>query len=218
MTQQKPRRVATLPAEYNIARSYCVVGLCYSLATKRRRKKILVDDGRSKTLVAPPAPLCGKGLSGSDLRRRADHRGATLQAEMEKPRRPFCCYYSELWLRPPLGVSFHQVALTTTDNDNGFVTMFFLLIPALSALITVPLSWWIPDLRFAVGPMFYTGLALVTVSLLFFLLKSWRRLRRPSFQTAAFHPPRPVTAVLPPDYARAFPARGYGRAYKLNLI
>ena len=72
------------------------------------------------------------------------------------------------------GRVFYQVALTTTDNDNGFVTMFFLLIPALSALITVPLSWWIPDLRFAVGPMFYTGLALVTVSLLFFLLKSWQ--------------------------------------------
>jgi drug/metabolite transporter (DMT)-like permease len=73
------------------------------------------------------------------------------------------------------GRVFYQVALTTTDNDNGFVTMFFLLIPALSALITVPLSWWIPDLRFAVGPMFFIGLALVTVSLLFFLLKSWQR-------------------------------------------
>jgi drug/metabolite transporter (DMT)-like permease len=72
------------------------------------------------------------------------------------------------------GRVFYQVALTTTDNDNGFVTMFFLLIPALSALITVPLSWWIPDLRFAVGPMFYAGLAAVTVSLLFFLLKSWQ--------------------------------------------
>ena len=72
------------------------------------------------------------------------------------------------------GRVFYQVALTTTDNDNGFVTMFFLLIPALSALITIPLSWWIPDLRFALNPMFYSGLALVTVSLLFFLLRSWQ--------------------------------------------
>jgi hypothetical protein len=49
-----------------------------------------------------------------------------------------------------------------------------LLIPALSALITVPLSWWITDLRFVIDPMFCVGLALVTVSLLFFLLKSWQ--------------------------------------------
>lgn len=72
------------------------------------------------------------------------------------------------------GRVFYQVALTTTDNDNGFVTMFFLLIPAISALITIPLSWWIPDLRFVIDPMFYIGLMLVTVSLLLFLLKSWR--------------------------------------------
>ena len=72
------------------------------------------------------------------------------------------------------GRVFYQVALTATDNDNGFVTMFFLLIPALSALITVPLSWWIPDLRFVIDPMFCFGLGLVTVSLLFFLLRSWR--------------------------------------------
>jgi len=64
--------------------------------------------------------------------------------------------------------------LTTTHNDNGFVTMFFLLIPALSCLITVPLSWWITDLRFAAGPMFFLGLALITIPLVLFLLKAWR--------------------------------------------
>jgi phosphoglycerol transferase MdoB-like AlkP superfamily enzyme len=72
------------------------------------------------------------------------------------------------------GRVYYQVALTATDNDNGFVTMFFLLIPALSALITVPLSWSIPELRFVAGPMFYGGLALVTIPLLLFLLKAWR--------------------------------------------
>ena len=71
------------------------------------------------------------------------------------------------------GRVFYQVALTTTDNDNGFVTMFFLLIPGLSALITIPLSWWIPDLTFVIDPMFYIGLAIVMVSLLLFLFKSW---------------------------------------------
>src|SRR5208283_1675191 len=42
-----------------------------------------------------------------------------------------------------VGRVFYQIALTSTDNDNGFVTMLFLLVPALSALITVPLSWWV---------------------------------------------------------------------------
>jgi drug/metabolite transporter (DMT)-like permease len=72
------------------------------------------------------------------------------------------------------GRVFYQVALTTTGNDNGFVTMFFLLIPGLSSLITIPLSWWIKDLQFIVGPMFFVGLALITIPLLLFLLKSWQ--------------------------------------------
>lgn len=72
------------------------------------------------------------------------------------------------------GRVFYQVALTTTNNDNGFVTMFFLLVPALSSLITVPLAWLIPDLRFIAGPMFFLGLALITIPLVLFLLKSWR--------------------------------------------
>jgi drug/metabolite transporter (DMT)-like permease len=73
------------------------------------------------------------------------------------------------------GRVFYQVALTTTNNDNGFVTMFFLLIPALSCLISVPLSWWIADLSFFVGPMFFLGLALITLPLVVFLMKSWQR-------------------------------------------
>lgn len=72
------------------------------------------------------------------------------------------------------GRVFYQVALTATHNDNGFVTMFFLLVPALSSLITIPLSWWIPDLRFFVGPMFLSGLVLITLPLVFFLRASWR--------------------------------------------
>jgi drug/metabolite transporter (DMT)-like permease len=72
-----------------------------------------------------------------------------------------------------VGRVLYQIALSATGNDNGFVTMFFLLIPALTALISLPLSWWIPDLHFAVSLMFYIGLAVVTASLLFFSLKSW---------------------------------------------
>jgi len=72
------------------------------------------------------------------------------------------------------GRVYYQVALTQTRHDNGFVTMFFLLIPGLSALISVPLSWWIPDLKVSLGPTFLFGLALVTAPLFVFLWMSWR--------------------------------------------
>ena len=72
-----------------------------------------------------------------------------------------------------VGRVLYQIALSVTGNDNGFVTMFFLLIPALTALISIPLSWWISDLHFAVSWMFYVGLVVVSASLLFFSMKSW---------------------------------------------
>jgi drug/metabolite transporter (DMT)-like permease len=78
-----------------------------------------------------------------------------------------------------VGRVLYQIALSVTGNDNGFVTMFFLLIPALTALIALPLSWWISDLHFAVGWMFYAGLFVVSASLGFFSLKSWGQPERP---------------------------------------
>ena len=72
-----------------------------------------------------------------------------------------------------LGRVLYQIALNVTGADNGFVTMFSLLIPALTALISLALSWWIADLHFAVTWMFYVGLVVVSASLLFFSLKSW---------------------------------------------
>ena len=72
-----------------------------------------------------------------------------------------------------VGRVLYQIALNVTGDDNGFVTMFFLLIPALTALISIPMSWWISDLHFAVSWMFYVGLFVVSASLLFFSLKSW---------------------------------------------
>jgi hypothetical protein len=72
-----------------------------------------------------------------------------------------------------VGRVLYQIALSVTGADNGFVTMFCLLVPALTALISIPLSWWIADLHFAVGWMFYVGLAVVSASLLFFSLRSW---------------------------------------------
>ena len=64
------------------------------------------------------------------------------------------------------GRVFYQSALTATRNDNGYVTMFFLLIPALSSLISLPLSRWITDLRFISNPSFFVGMALVMTPLL----------------------------------------------------
>jgi drug/metabolite transporter (DMT)-like permease len=72
------------------------------------------------------------------------------------------------------GRVFYQTALTATQNDNGYVTMFFLLAPVLTPLISLPLSQWIPDLRFVAGPLFFIGTTLVAVALLFFSLLAWR--------------------------------------------
>jgi hypothetical protein len=58
-----------------------------------------------------------------------------------------------------IGRVVYQIALSVTGNDNGFVTMFFLLIPALTALISLILSRWIADLRFSASLMFYVGFA-----------------------------------------------------------
>ena len=72
------------------------------------------------------------------------------------------------------GRVLYQISLTVTDNDNGFVTMFFLLVPALTGLISFPLSWWIPDLKFVVGPLFFLGLLMIAGSLATFSLKAWK--------------------------------------------
>jgi hypothetical protein len=79
-----------------------------------------------------------------------------------------------------VGRVFYQIALTVTGNDNGFVTMFFNLVPALTALISLILSWWIVDLHFAADPLFFVGLALIAASLLLFSLKAWRQPPRPA--------------------------------------
>ena len=76
------------------------------------------------------------------------------------------------------GRVFCQMALTATEDDNGYVTMFFLLIPALSSLISFMLSWWIQGLQFVPSAMFFVGLALVTISLLMLWLVSRRKSKR----------------------------------------
>jgi hypothetical protein len=69
----------------------------------------------------------------------------------------------------------YQVALTVTGGDNGFVTMFLNLVPALTALISLILSRWIVDLHFVIDATFFLGSAVIGASLLLFSLKSWRQ-------------------------------------------
>jgi drug/metabolite transporter (DMT)-like permease len=75
------------------------------------------------------------------------------------------------------GRVFYQMALTATKDDNGYVTMFFLLIPALSALTSFMLSRWIPGLRFTASILFFVGTALVTIALGLLSLALFRRRR-----------------------------------------
>jgi drug/metabolite transporter (DMT)-like permease len=84
------------------------------------------------------------------------------------------------------GRVFYQMALTATKDDNGYVTMFFLLIPALSALISFVLSRWIPGLQFTASILFIVGTALVTIALGLLSLASWRlrRLQSPISESA----------------------------------
>jgi hypothetical protein len=79
-----------------------------------------------------------------------------------------------------VGRVFYQVSLTVTGGDNGFVAMFWNLVPALTALVSLLLSRWITDLHFAIDPMFFLGLAGIAASLLIFSLKSWRQPVRPA--------------------------------------
>jgi hypothetical protein len=65
------------------------------------------------------------------------------------------------------------VSLTKTSNDNGFVSIFFLLIPAVTALFSLALSPWIADLKVSFGPLFFAGLVVVAAPIFLFSWKSW---------------------------------------------
>jgi drug/metabolite transporter (DMT)-like permease len=77
-----------------------------------------------------------------------------------------------------LGRILYQVSLTVTGEDNGFVSMFFLIIPAATALLSLALAPWIPELKFTVGPLFYAGLAVVAAPMFLFSLAAWKSDRR----------------------------------------
>jgi drug/metabolite transporter (DMT)-like permease len=78
-------------------------------------------------------------------------------------------------LASSVGRVFYQISLTVTGGDNGFVTMFWNLVPALTAVVSLILSRWIADEHFIIDPTFFLGSALIAASLLLFSLKSWRQ-------------------------------------------
>ena len=90
-----------------------------------------------------------------------------------------------------VGRVFTKKALQTTDNDNGFVTMFQNLEPAIAALISFALSPWIEGLRFSVNGLFFAGLGLTGAGLFVF---TWRCLRQPD--GAANSPSAPLATRL----------------------
>lgn len=67
-----------------------------------------------------------------------------------------------------------QIALTVTHGDNGFVSMFLNLVPALTAVISLAMSFAIPALHFAFDWRFVLGLGLIGASLALFTLTSFR--------------------------------------------
>ena len=77
-------------------------------------------------------------------------------------------------LAASLGRVLYQIALTVTGGDNGYVTMFFLAVPALTGLVSWPLSLAIPELSFSANPLYALGLALIAAALGLFSLRSWR--------------------------------------------
>jgi drug/metabolite transporter (DMT)-like permease len=81
-----------------------------------------------------------------------------------------------------IGRVLYQIALTVTRADNGFVTMFFLLVPVLTGLMSYALSPWLPNLKFSADGLYFIGLGLIGASLLVF---SWRARRgAPASETA----------------------------------
>jgi drug/metabolite transporter (DMT)-like permease len=78
-------------------------------------------------------------------------------------------------LASSVGRVFYQVSLTVTGGDNGFVTMFWNLVPALTAVVSLTLSRWIADEHFAINPTFFVGSLVIGSALLLFSIFSWRR-------------------------------------------
>jgi drug/metabolite transporter (DMT)-like permease len=92
-----------------------------------------------------------------------------------------------------IGRVLYQRALTITDNNNGFVSVFFLLIPAFTCLLSLGMSPWIKELKFPIGPLFFVGLGLVAAPILVFLWQSQSKHDPTSSQEPGFDHAVPVS-------------------------
>jgi len=77
-----------------------------------------------------------------------------------------------------VGRLLYQFALSQTGNDNGFVTMFFLLGPALSGFYSWLLAPWVDGVRFSANLAFFIGLAITAASLFFFAIRTRKAVAR----------------------------------------
>jgi hypothetical protein len=91
------------------------------------------------------------------------------------------------------GRVLYERALTITDNNNGFVSVFFLLIPAFTCLLSLGMSRWIKELKFPLGPLFFLGLGLVAAPILVFPWQSQRKPVASSSQAQEFDHAVPVS-------------------------
>ena len=78
-------------------------------------------------------------------------------------------------LASAIGRLFYQHALRATGDDNGFVTMFFLLAPALAGAYSWALSTWIPALKFSPNPYYFAGLGVTALALFYFARRARAR-------------------------------------------
>ena len=53
-----------------------------------------------------------------------------------------------------LGRALYQVALRVTENDNGFVTLFFLLEPGFACFVSAPLSRYVASVHVQIDAVF----------------------------------------------------------------
>jgi drug/metabolite transporter (DMT)-like permease len=90
------------------------------------------------------------------------------------PAIPILLLIAGTFMSAALGRALYQVALRVTENDNGFVTLFFLLEPALACFVSAPLSRYVAEVHVKIDLLFLVGLVLVVAPLFVFCLKLWR--------------------------------------------
>ena len=101
------------------------------------------------------------------------YRNGDLSAVAQHPL-PIALLVVGTLISAALGRALYQVALRVTENDNGFVTLFFLLEPGIACFVSAPLSRYVASVHVQIDAVFLGGLALVVAPLFVFCLKLWK--------------------------------------------